>query len=133
MLEVNRLSAAKLGLSGVASNAAEASRTCEINVEHAESITFVYSLSWVAATAMTAQFYLSPDDKTTYGRVMSVAVSAGAGVSSDYSWSHDVTASDAVAITVDCRNATHIKGIFAATGGGATDLITVVAGSGEPG
>jgi hypothetical protein len=122
------------GLTSVAANAAEASRTLVINLNshgrYRTSALLVYSLTRVAATAMTVQLYKSADGGTTYGRVPSLAISAGTGTASDYTVSKAVSGSDTMAIDVDVSNCTHLKAIFAATTGGADDKITITASAG---
>jgi len=117
-------------LDGVAANAAEASRTVEIDVADREEILFVFGLVWAAASAMTVQLYKSADGGTTYGRVESIAITAGTGTASDYTVNNAVSGNETIAVDLNVRNCTHVKAIFGATGGGASDLLTVQASAG---
>ena len=112
-------------IDGIAANAAEASRTAVIDVHSASSIGFDVSLVWAAASALTVQLYKSADGGVTYARVPSIAVASGTGTLSDYTASLAVSADDSTYLDLDVSNATHCMIIVGATGGGASDLISV--------
>ena len=114
-------------IDGIAASAAEASRTAICNVASADSIGFGIDLAWVAATAITVQLFKSADGGVTYQRVPSLDISSGTGTASDYTVSKGVSATDTLWVDLGVGNATHVKIIVGATGGGATDLITVKA------
>jgi hypothetical protein len=111
-------------ISGVAANAAEASRTQEVSTRHAASIGFGIDLTWAAASAITVQLFKSADG-TNYERVPSLSIDTGTGTASDYTVSKAVSASDTLWVDLDCENAVSVKIIVGATGGGAADLLTV--------
>ena len=117
-------------LDGVAANAAEASRTAEVNVINSASIGFSMSTTRVAHTAISMTIFKSADGGTTYARVPSVAVSAGAGTASDYTVTKTTAVSDTLWIDTGCESCTNVRVVCSATAGGATDLITLKACSG---
>lgn len=111
-------------IDAVAANAAEASRTAEINCINTEFLGLGISIDWAAASALNAQLYKSPDGGTTWYHVHSISVSAGTGTLSEYTATHAVTADDSYYLDLDVRNCTDVKVVLSATGGGATDLLT---------
>jgi len=112
-------------IDGVAANAAAASRTTTLNVASASSVGFGVAISWAAASSIDVQLYKSADGGSNYERVGSIAIAAGTGTVSDYTASKAVTADDTMWIDLDVTNATHVQIIVGATGGGASDLLTV--------
>jgi len=131
-------------LNAVAANGAAATRTATISFKDDNSTdaapTFNRSpqllrmtavLTRVAATALTVDLYTSVDGGTTYGRVQSIAVSAGVGVLSDYTPTRTESANMSLDLQIDTRGATHAKVVLSATAGGATDLLTLIGASVE--
>lgn len=111
-------------IDGVAANAEESSRTQEVRTRHASSVGFGIDLTRVAASAISVTLYKSADG-TNYERVPSLEIDTGAGTASDYTITKTVTGNDTLWVDLDCENCLKVKIIVSATGGGATDLITV--------
>jgi hypothetical protein len=115
---------APVTISGVAANAAEASRTQEVSTRFASQVGFGISLTRVAATAINVALYKSANG-TDYHRVSSLAIDTGTGTASDYSVSKTVSGDDTLWVDLACEDAVSVKIIVSTTAGGATDLLTV--------
>jgi hypothetical protein len=111
-------------LDAVAGNAAEASRTLEMNCEKDFRLGIYYGLAQDSATTMTIQAYLSNDGGSTWGLVQSVAISAGTGTLSDYTISNAVSGDEQIWLGIDCEAADRCKVIFGGAGLAAADKIT---------
>jgi hypothetical protein len=114
-------------IDGVSATAAESSRTLTLNVTSASSVGFGIALDWVAATSVSWKLYKSTDGGATYFRVPSISIVSGVGTVNDYSPDNAVSGDESWCVDLNVENATHCRIIVAATGGGATDLLTVTA------
>lgn len=110
---------------GVAANAAAALRTATLDVIRFAQLAVVIDLSQSAATALTMTMAASVDGGTTYGDVQSMSVSSGTGTLSDMTWTKAVSGDVTITLDLPVVAYSNVQLVFAATGGGASDLITV--------
>jgi len=116
-------------LDGVAANAAEALRTVSVTFDEIESVRCTVALDHTAASALTVQVYrghVDDDGAVQYGLVQSGALASGTSTLSDYTLSKSVSGDVSIEIgpfwTGDSKG---IRFVVAATGGGASDLISL--------
>lgn len=122
-------------LSGVALNAAAASRTVTIYLADLPSgrnsrgwgkLLFGVQYTYSAASAVTAQFTCSYDG-TTYYRRTTRSCSSGTCTLYEQTDSNPVSASQDFEIEYDVRGCAAVKILLAGTGAGAGDLVTTQA------
>lgn len=117
------LSAATLGLNGVALNAAKTSNRftvtgyvqLELDINHTNS----------SATAISWYFEHSPDAGTTWMRLQSGALVSGTETLSDHTVTKSVSASDTFAYLLPCGAYDDLRVVFSSTGGDANDTVAV--------
>lgn len=120
-------------LSGVALNAAAATRTATIlRLDKRYSrIILTIDYTYSAATTVTVTPSASPNTTsggTTYGRKTSTAIASGAGTVSLYADTYTTSAASATfELEYDCSGRDAMKFVFGGAGAGAGDLITVYA------
>lgn len=114
-------------LNAVASNSAEALRTVTINVADYDTFAFQIDYVWNAGTAVTITCTGSLNQGTSYGSETSTAVSGGTGTVVAYADSFAVTASANFLVDYRVRHRDTYQCVFAVTGGGANDTLTVYA------
>jgi len=115
-------------LNAVAATAAAASRTVTIattgRVKATLQVDYVYS----AGTAVTATCTGSLNQGTSYASLTSTSVAAGTGTVTPYVDSFAISAASAnFLLEYDVRTYDRLKCVFAVTGGGAGDTLTVYA------
>jgi hypothetical protein len=120
-------------LSAVPANADAALRTLTLNVRDCATVLVVFNWTKVASgTAMTITARKRAHTAGLWGKVPSMAINAGTGTVTDFTWSKPVTGSDTVAIDIPTFPAVELELVFGVTGGGATDLINVQVTGGMP-
>ena len=119
-------------IDGVAANAAESERTAIIDARVADNIGLSVEITQSAASAVSAAIYKSANNGASFARVPSISISSGAGTARDYTLTKAITGSDTVWMDIDTRNCDYVKVIVSATGGGASDLLTVYAIASTP-
>lgn len=119
-------------INGIAATASAANRTAVFNIGGLAKLSISFSVSRSTATAITMTCNASTDQGTTFVAVADQTVSAGVGTLVAHTWSYAVSASGGVQIDVGVGSYDFLQCVFAATGGGSSDLLTVSAIGGAP-
>ncbi len=115
-------------LDGVAATASDGSRTVTLDVRGMARVVFVIEYTrGGAGTAVTLTPSVSLDEGTTYGRLTSTSVAAGAGTVSAYTDTYTSSATGTICVSYDVRGYDYFKVIFAITAGNGSDTLTVYA------
>lgn len=115
-----------LVLNGVAANAAAGSRTITLPVHGLSRLVVSVEFTRSAGTAVVLTPSYSLDDGETYARLTSTSVLDGAGTVSTYSDTRTTSASENIGLSYDVAGMDYFKIVFTVTGGGASDLLTVL-------
>lgn len=114
-------------LDAVAASASAGARTAELKVAGYARLVLAVDFTRSAGTAVVITPTYSLDGGTTYASFTSEAVAAGAATVSPYVVTRTVSLSDIFGHALDVRGMDRVKLLFAVTGGGASDLLTVYA------
>jgi hypothetical protein len=117
-----------LVLNAVAASAGASSRTIEIDTSGGwERLVLQIEYTQSAGSAVVVTPTYSLDGGTTYCQLTSTSVAAGAGTVSDYVDTHASGASENFGLAYDVAGYDKFKIVFSVTGGGASDLLSVLA------
>jgi hypothetical protein len=114
-------------LDAVAASAAAAARTIELTVRGQARLVLKVDFTRSAGTAVVLTPTYSLDDGTTYASITSTTISSGAGALDVYTDTRTTSSSGIFGVAYDVRGYDKFKVLFAVTGGGAGDLLTVYA------
>ena len=112
-------------LTDIAANAAAGDRTLTIDTSGYSGLSIVINLTWVAATDLTMVVRARSVASGLWGVQHSMAIAAGTVTLSPVTYTRPVSADAEVLIELPVAKYAAVELLFAAPGGGATDLISV--------
>lgn len=120
-------------LNAVASNASAGARTATFTTGGYSKLTISFSYVRVGTpSALTMTCKASTDKGIIYNAIPDQTINAGVGTLIAHTWFYPVAATDGVTIDIGTGTYDAVQCVFSATGGGATDLLTVSAIAGAP-
>ena len=113
------------GLTAVAANAAASARTLTIDTRQVDKLGICLTLTRIAATALTLTALFRAHAGGAQAKVGTITISGGTITFADGTWTKAVSGNDSMALELPCLPFAEVELVMAATGGGATDLLTL--------
>jgi hypothetical protein len=116
-----------IGLTNVPANAAAAARTLTLNTREVTQLSLVVNLTRVAATDVSITMRVQLLGSTLWGAQHALSIAAGTVTLSPATYVRAVAGDAEILIEMPVSRYGAVEFVFVATGGGATDLISVAA------